>query len=60
MVKHMHGIPLPCSARQGLELDKVQTKNKWHDAMAKEVCIVKEFKVFTPIGREVDLSRSKG
>ena len=28
MVKHMHGLPLPCSAKHGLELDKVQTHTK--------------------------------
>ena len=60
MVKHMHGIPLPCSARQGLELDKVQTNHKWRDAMAKEISLMKDFKVFEPIGREVHLSCSKG
>ena len=60
MVKHMHGLPLPCSAKHGLELDDVLSNTKWRDSMAKEICLMKDFKVFEPIGRSVDLSRSKG
>ena len=28
--------------------------------MAKEICLMKDFRVFEPIGREVHLSRSNG
>ena len=60
MVKHMHGLPLPCSAKHGLELDDVLSNTKWCDAIAKEICLMKDFKVFEPIGRAVDLLLSKG
>ena len=36
MIKHMHGLPLLCSAKHGLELYDVLSNTKWCDTMAKE------------------------
>ena len=35
IMKHMHGLPIPRSARHSLELDNVHKNTKWRDTMAK-------------------------
>ena len=41
LVKQMHGIALPKSAKHALELDLVNGDTRWRDAMAKEMALVK-------------------
>ena len=60
MLKQMHGITLPKSAKHALELDSVNGNTKWRDAMAKEIATMKEFKVFEPISSDTVLKREDG
>ena len=46
MLKQIRGITLPKSAKHALELDSVNENTLWRDAMAKEIALMKEFKVF--------------
>ena len=59
-MKRMHGLPIICSARHSLELDEAHKNSRRRDTMAKEICLMKDFRVFEPIGRKVHLSHSKG
>ena len=49
MLKQMHGITLPKSEKHARELDPVNGNTLWQDAMAKNIDLMKEFKVFKTI-----------
>ena len=57
MLKEMHGLPIPKSAKHSLELDPIHGNHKWRDAMAKEIGTMRDFKVFEPIHKDRILTR---
>ena len=60
MLKTMHGLPIPKSAKHALELDGVHQNHQWRDAMAKEICTMEDFEVFEQVDSSEDFSRAKG
>ena len=60
MLKQMYSIAVPRSVKHALELDTVNNNTKWRDAMAKEISLMKEFKVFEPINEGIIFKRKDG
>ena len=57
----MHGIPVPKSANQALELDKYFKNSKWSDAMKKEISMMFKYEVFEMQGKNIkNFQRDEG
>ena len=56
----MHGITVPKTPKQALELDLVNNNHLWRDAIGKEIDTMREYNVFSPIHKGKTLLCSEG
>ena len=60
ILKTVHGLLIPRSAKHALKSDKVNQNHQYRGAMTKEICTTEDFEVFEQINGGENFSRSKG
>ena len=60
LLKTMHGITVPKTPKQALELDLVNNNHFWRDAIGKEIDTMREYNVFSPIHKDRVLKCADG